>query len=82
MHTWQICSKHASLCEADQSPQVGKSDDTTPLMIAADHGHIEVVELLLKKGCSPNTQDRLGRTPLWEAAWNGLATVAMVLLQH
>src|SRR5258708_9555459 len=39
----------------------------TPLMRAAEYGHVNDVALLLKRGAVVNAQDRMGRTALIDA---------------
>ena len=43
----------------------------TPLLAAAEHGHINTINLLLEKGANYLTVDLKGRTALHEAAQNG-----------
>ena len=57
----------------------------TPLHEAANHGHIEIVELLLKAGANINDPGGAmcgGITPLLDAASNGLLSVINLLLNH
>ncbi|CAH0043359.1 unnamed protein product [Clonostachys solani] len=54
----------------------------TPLTWAAQRGHREIVELLLKKGSSPDEVDVGGETPLSRAAMNGAAAVVETLANH
>lgn len=51
-----------------------------PLMLAAYHGHVEAVELLLLRGADPNTTDLFGNTVLMGAAYKGHLAVAQRLL--
>ena len=43
-----------------------------PLHVAAEHGHADIVELLLaKEGINVNQRDKSGRTPLYIAVQRG-----------
>lgn len=54
----------------------------TPLMNAAEHGMIEIVELLLKKGADINAKTAKNETPLHYAAAGGNVEIAKILLAH
>ena len=59
----------ASLLDSDPSlrDRPGRFD-RHPLHVAAESGRIDCVDLLLKRGASPNVRDGLhGQTPLHEA---------------
>jgi ankyrin repeat protein len=43
----------------------------TPLHLAANKGHIEVVKLLIEHGAYVNAKNNNGWAPLHEAAYNG-----------
>ena len=47
----------------------GPRDGTTPLSAAAFHGHIEIVEFLIKRGANVKATNRDGNTPLHIAAF-------------
>ena len=50
------------------SPQ----DGATPLMFAAMTGHLDIVKLLVEKGCDINKQDPIsGWTALMQATYHG-----------
>lgn len=57
----------------------------TPLHEACNHGHVEVVELLLKYGAPVNDRGGPhcdGVTPLLDAASNGNLEIMELLLNH
>ena len=54
----------------------------TPLHIAAKHGHIKVVQLLLKKGMDPDAKGRNDLTPLHVATHYGHPDIALYLLDR
>ena len=54
----------------------------TVLMLAAQAGNVETVQLLLAYGAEVNSRDTQGRTALMEAAARGHSRAAQVLLDH
>ena len=54
----------------------------TLLMLAAQNGHVQIVELLLKRGAHINLQNSRGNTALSSAANHGRERMVDVLLQH
>ena len=54
----------------------------TPLSMAAQEGHRDVVNLLLDRGADPNKADIFGLTPLHEAAKRGHKNVVRILLER
>ncbi|HKT03008.1 MAG TPA: ankyrin repeat domain-containing protein [Rugosimonospora sp.] len=50
------------------------------LMLAAYHGHAEVVDALLRRGADPNRMNDRGRTPLAGAVFTAADEVARLLL--
>lgn len=67
----------------------GNTWERTPLLIAAENGQTEIVDLLLKKGADINARDRTNGAPLSQgntalilaAAMNHLDTVRLLLAQ-
>jgi len=59
-----------------------EDDGLTPLHLAAQNCHTNVVELLLAKGAKINVTARDDATPLHLAAQEGCADVVTVLLHH
>jgi ankyrin len=51
-----------------------------PIYRAVICGHLNVTELLLKQGADPNARNKLGESPLHQAADNGQHALATVLL--
>jgi ankyrin repeat protein len=58
------------------SPGARKSDGTTPLHIAARHGHAAAVRLLIRRGTDPAAADHSGRMPRDVAAGDAIAVLA------
>uniref|UniRef100_A0A2R5LKN9 Uncharacterized protein n=1 Tax=Ornithodoros turicata TaxID=34597 RepID=A0A2R5LKN9_9ACAR len=54
----------------------------TALMLAASHGRLETVKLLLEGGAEPNVQDNEGSTALMCAAEHGHIEIVRALLAH
>ncbi|XP_072904374.1 ankyrin repeat and death domain-containing protein 1B-like isoform X2 [Hemitrygon akajei] len=53
-----------------------------PYHLAAENGHLEMVEALRKLNYNTQKKDKEGNTPLHLAAWNGHVTVLTVLLSE
>uniref|UniRef100_A0AAU7YL55 AAA family ATPase n=1 Tax=Wolbachia endosymbiont of Oeneis ivallda TaxID=3171168 RepID=A0AAU7YL55_9RICK len=63
---------------------VNKKDsrhEKIPLHLAAENGHVEVVESFLNKGISVNVMDKEGNTPLHYAAGNGSRKTISILIR-
>ena len=60
----------------------GRPIPCTLLMLAAQHGHAQIVELLLKRGAHINLQSSGGNTALNTAANGGRERMVDLLLQH
>jgi len=54
----------------------------TPLILAAQEGHIGVVKILLEHGALVNARTKNKVTALWKAAFNGHAPVVRLLLEN
>ena len=59
---------------------ISEKEVDTPLCLACDEGHIEVVALLLEKGAKVNAKDEDNNTPLHLACHKGHAGVVELLL--
>jgi ankyrin repeat protein len=58
-------------------------EGVTPLMLAAEYGELEAVQVLVQHGARVDAKDGLfGQTPLMHAAEGGHARVARHLLEH
>ena len=56
--------------------------ESTPLLLAAAFGHLEIAEKLLEKGANGRWMDRHLRTALHWAALSGHADIVHLLLEH
>lgn len=57
-----------------------QSDGDTPIMLAADSGHLEIVQYLLSKGADPDISRDDGTTPIFMASQKGYDDVVRALL--
>ncbi|KAI0232379.1 hypothetical protein LSAT2_017276 [Lamellibrachia satsuma] len=55
---------------------------TSPLHFAAQGGHVETAEVLLRAGISRDARTKVDRTPLHIAAQEGRADIVSLLLRH
>jgi ankyrin repeat protein len=53
----------------------------TPLFVACENGHVEIVKTLIEAGANLNSPDKDGATPLFVACKNGHAEVVKALLE-
>ncbi|KAE9385780.1 ankyrin, partial [Gymnopus androsaceus JB14] len=54
----------------------------TPLMIAAEIGHLDVVSVLIEEGANVNAQSEDGSTALRQASQEGHLEIVKLLLNH
>lgn len=70
----------------DTLAAAGKEDRRRTLALAAQHGHVEIVRLLLDAGEDPNRYNPEGNhghsTPLHQAVWSGHDTVVRLLVER
>ncbi|MGL9732402.1 MAG: ankyrin repeat domain-containing protein [Wolbachia sp.] len=59
-----------------------KAEGLTPLHIAAEKGHMEIVDALIKQKENVNAEDKEGVTPLHLDAVNGHVEIANALLKE
>jgi ankyrin repeat protein len=52
------------------------------LMLASYHGHLRIVELLLKSGAAPDQRNARNQTPLAGVAFKGGLEIAKLLVKH
>ena len=57
-------------------------DGDTALMLAAQRGHIELVNLLLKNGADVDARNLNGETVMMRAAENDRVAMVKILLAH
>ncbi|KAK7066471.1 hypothetical protein SK128_007029 [Halocaridina rubra] len=57
-------------------------DGTTPLILAAANGHVELVRELLEQGAEPNATRHTGTGALFFAAQGGFLDIVNLLLDH
>jgi hypothetical protein len=62
--------------------EASNENDTSPLMRAAQEGHVSVVKLLLKHGADGDRRNKFGLTPLMFAAQSGHVDVCRYLIEH
>ena len=85
-----ICAKHGlieiakELYERDSNTIHDNRDfgGYSAIQIAVEHNQYEMVEWLIHQGANPNSQDKLGRTPLIEAAENGMLDIIKLLIEN
>jgi ankyrin repeat protein len=62
----------------------GGNDESTPLHLASEKGHVEVVRILVEHGADTTVQDNHGSTPLHRASWPSFTNIDLVrfLIMH
>ena len=55
---------------------------TSPLHLAAQYGHLETAEILLRSGCQRDARTKVEKTPLHVAAQEGHDNIAELLLSN
>jgi ankyrin repeat protein len=73
-------SKAQELLEKDVQPSIRSIIDSTPLLAAAEGGHVEIIRLLLEQGAFVSEQDRYRRTAIYWASKDGYKEAAAELL--
>ena len=59
-----------------------KKINSSPLVEAADNGHVKVVKTLLKHGAKVDQENRYGRTALMVAAYRGHVEIVEILIEY
>ena len=78
-----VVSKESMYSTAiEEDVEAGKKYVDTPLHLAAIHGDVETVKVLLEAGADVNAADKIGMTPLHYAASRGHGEVVKVLLKE
>ena len=80
---YKILIKHLQFALIDQKSLLcaWRNNKETPLHIAAKHGYLEIVKLLVKKGASIDVRDENLSTPLILAAQYNRNQVAEYLIK-
>lgn len=81
---WQACETNdlpalALALETHHVDERSPNEAYTPLMVAANRGHVEAVEYLITRGADINVQSDGGETPLMLGARADVAVVARLL---
>ncbi|KKP06420.1 hypothetical protein THAR02_01471 [Trichoderma harzianum] len=66
----------------DVNLEAKAKDSCTPLLLAAENGHLDIFKHLLSRGAEKNAVDVDGLTPLHLAAKNGHVALVKMLLQY
>ena len=57
-------------------------DEGTPLYLASQAGHVDLVRLLIEHGADAGAQTKSGTTPLLRASFQGDVVMARLLIEH
>ncbi|PTB77035.1 ankyrin, partial [Trichoderma longibrachiatum ATCC 18648] len=57
-------------------------NDATPALLAAENGHLEVLQLLLSEGADIFLKVKTGWLPIHLAAYNGHAKIVDLLIEN
>ena len=78
----RVCGLKLTVSLPDAETDIYKQDELgrTPLIVAAERGHANVVDVLLRAKAKVDTADVTGRTALHWAAWQGREKVVDMLL--
>ena len=88
MDLWKACEE-GNLERVRQLIQDGQDVNTTggdrfvatPLIFAADRGHVQVVGELIRAGARVNAKDNRKQTALYWASWSGHSSVVTTLIE-
>ena len=67
---------------ADVNAKDSYQNGATPLYLAAENGHFQIVKILIENGAEINTQTNNGVTPLYQAAKNGFGEIVQLLIEN
>ena len=73
----QVLLAHAAAVDVREN-----ATQMTPLLLAAEQGHADVVTVLLQHGANVHATDPVGMTALHLAAWRGDLAMAQILLHY
>lgn len=71
-----------TLLNYDADVNLSKSDGSTPLYVASEHGYYLIVQLLLQKNAKVNLCLQDGTSPLYKACQNGHYKIVQLLLSY